>query len=62
MAINLAREAALKQRAALAHRELRRIRRELQSQEDAPYGRDQQEDGMLRQAMPHGFGDRHARD
>lgn len=62
MPINFAREAALKQRAAVAQRELRRIRRELQEQEDAPFGRDQQEDGMLRQAMPHGTGGRHARD
>lgn len=57
-----ASEAALTRRAAIAQKELRQIRRQLREIEDAPFGRDVQEDGMLRQAMPHGTGERHARD
>lgn len=63
MKINHESEAALMKRAAIAQKELRQIRRQLREDEDRPFGRDVQEDGMLRQANPHGHhGGARARD
>lgn len=48
------READLFRRAAIATKELRRIRRMLRLHPDEFAGREVQEDGMLKQANPHG--------
>lgn len=49
------READLLRRAAIATKELRRIRKLLRLHPDEFVGREVQEDGMLRQANPHGI-------
>lgn len=47
-------DAVLLARARRAAKDLRHIRKQLRDPATPPFGRDVQEDGMLRQANPHG--------